>query len=292
MQQDHSFDAAARVFARGLPRRGHLKLILSAIMGTALSGLRIKISQAAVKCDCHGTEYEPDVSCCTSSGVQPRHPILDLDLCPKKQSHGDPAMPNGCGANGSILRPYIPQRFGRANFSTCCKTHDICYGTCNNNKSSCDTNFLACLVNLCNAAYGQTSVTGLMCSSVAIDYHTAVFLGGGGAFEDAQKAACDCCGVEPCQEACQGGTCSSAPACGSSGCGCLSTAEGSGTCFQNAPCSGLASCSSSSSCPPGFACAASSCCTGLVCAPICTGESSEQTAVKEQLRGSTLLSIH
>lgn len=53
---------------------------------------------------------------------------------------------NGCGTRKLGLR------FSSVNLSkldTCCNKHDICYSTCGVIKSSCDYEFLKCLLNSC-----------------------------------------------------------------------------------------------------------------------------------------------
>lgn len=41
----------------------------------------------------------------------------------------------------------------------CCDLHDICYGTCNNDKDECDLSFKKCLYKLCDSSKkGMTEI--------------------------------------------------------------------------------------------------------------------------------------
>lgn len=68
-----------------------------------------------------------------------------------------------------------------------------------------------------------------------------------------------------------GGTCNNTLPC-ASGCGCMTTTEGTGACVPNPLCKDVPPCLASTNCPPGFACITLNCCEdGLPrCAPICT----------------------
>src|SRR6185503_9160435 len=97
------FDDIARVIGSNIPRRKALKLAVAGLAGAALVELGIRPAWAFETCDCNGQSYDTDVSCCTPSGVQQKHPIVDLNACPNKVAHpGFTAVPNGCGPSGSV----------------------------------------------------------------------------------------------------------------------------------------------------------------------------------------------
>lgn len=46
-------------------------------------------------------------------------------------------------------------------FTKCCNEHDICYGTCNKSKMTCDEDFRKCLVDYCSLIrIGKSSDSG------------------------------------------------------------------------------------------------------------------------------------
>jgi len=155
------------------------------------------------------------------------HPIADLAACPPcpaspKCREADPSqMPsyNGCGPekfSSLIENGVIPQGFGAADFRnggcelprTCgCNQHDVCYGTCNSDKSTCDNAFRKDLMNECFKKFPVTKNDGCsdglcfsnqdrlgMCLSRARLYYKLVSGAGQEAYNDAQKQACQCCG--------------------------------------------------------------------------------------------------
>jgi hypothetical protein len=130
-------------------------------------------------------------------------------------------MHNGCGPQkftNLIESGVIPQGYGDADFGnggctapqTCgCNQHDVCYGTCNSNKSTCDSNFLQDMLKECHKKYPATKNDGCadglcfasidrlgMCRSRARLYWKLVSGSAGQTpYEDAQKEACECCEV-------------------------------------------------------------------------------------------------
>jgi hypothetical protein len=126
---------------------------------------------------------------------------------------------NGCGPqkfSKLIDNGVIPQGFGDADFrnggcappAVCgCNQHDVCYGTCNANKAACDSTFAQEMIKECRRKYPATKndcPDGLcfsnqdrlgICLSRARLYFRAVSGGGQGAYDDAQKEACECCEV-------------------------------------------------------------------------------------------------
>lgn len=267
------FDNVARTLGSPVPRRKALKLAIFGVAGAALADFGVKAAWAAPNCLCRGQVYDPTTACCTPSGVQPKHPVANLNACPNKIPHpGHVNIPNGCGRQGGTQ---FPNRWGFADFGSCCNAHDNCYGTCNNAKGGCDNSFLGCLSNACFDAYPIfPPIFTLLrnnCLAAAGAYFAGVRIGGGGAYNTAQAGACDCCGTEACPQTCVGGTCSSLPPCGESGCVCFQTVEGTGFCHRGQACAGLQTCSSSSQCPSGWACVNVTCCGSQpICIQPCT----------------------
>jgi hypothetical protein len=154
-------------------------------------------------------------------------PIADLASCPvpcstdgspaegkcRKQSN-DPIKSNGCGPEFLtvvIKVGVIPQGHGLGDFTEMCNQHDICYGTCNSAKKSCDDKFRKDLFAECSSKYhpnskercggDPTCVTSAdelsVCNRLARGYADLVRDKGQGAYNDAQKAACQCCSFPP-----------------------------------------------------------------------------------------------
>lgn len=262
------FDNIARILGSDLSRRKVFGLAVKGLIGAALAEVGIRTAWAAATCPCPGSGvYDPLTACCTSLGVQPKNPIANLAACPNKVKHvGNPSNPNGCGGEGGVISPYIPNRWGLANFLPCCNTHDNCYGNCNSVKTGCDNSFGACLIGACASAYGFFPSLFGSCSAVAGIYFAAVRFGGQSFYDAGQMQDCDCCSSTTCPQSCVGGTCASLPACGDPGCVCFQTVEGTGFCHRSQSCAGLATCSSSASCPAGWACVNVTCCGGT---PVC-----------------------
>ncbi len=272
------FDEMSRIVAAGIPRRAALKLAMQGMMAVVLARFGVSTAWAQAPCLCMGQSYDAATACCTPSGVQPKHPIASLAACPSKVPHpGYVAVPNGCGPDGGAITPFIPNGFGAASFLVCCNNHDVCYGTCNDVKASCDSNFLTCLTASCDAAYSApgmlTTIKRTSCHGAANTYYSAVSNGGQSAFDAAQSDSCDCCGDTTCPESCAGSVCGSLPGCAPGGdCVCFTDTEGTGACVHGAtPCSAVTACGTTADCPSGTACLTTSCCGGSgVCGPLCS----------------------
>ena len=111
----------------------------------------------------------------------------------------DPDYPgptsNGCGDDSWLGRVVPNSPLGIANFKPACDAHDICYGTCNNCKADCDSNFYNSMCMICDSVYSGwwRAPWRLECKTLALIYYGAVRSGAGGAaYESAQKAACKC----------------------------------------------------------------------------------------------------
>lgn len=107
--------------------------------------------------------------------------------CPKGEaavSKGVEAKPNGCTNSPD------------GDFKACCNAHDRCYGDCSKSKKTCDSKFLRCMKDKCNALYDGDRLFDVtnhqICFSVAEDYHGAVVNYGGDAFKEATKRHCYC----------------------------------------------------------------------------------------------------
>jgi len=271
------FDNVARILGSEMPRRKAFRMVLSGLAGVALAEFGIKSAWAAANCLCLGQTYDPTTACCTASGVQPKHPLSSVSACPNKVPHpGYTATFNGCGGQGSVFNPVIPGHYGAANFTPCCNTHDICYGTCNDVKATCDSSLLTCMTASCDAAYSAPGVLNSIqranCHGVANTFHSAVSNAGGSFYEAGQDGACDCCSTSTCPQSCAGSSCGSLPSCAGGGdCLCFSQIEGGGMCAHGStPCAGIIHCSSTADCPAGSACSNTTCCGSFpVCVPLC-----------------------
>ena len=93
-------------------------------------------------------------------------------------------IPNGCtGA------PNFP--VGGANFTFACNNHDICYGTCNATRLTCDADFATDLAKACAAAH-PPGWRRTICNSIADDYIKVVSNLGLRWYDNGQDEACVC----------------------------------------------------------------------------------------------------
>src|SRR6185295_6990610 len=102
---------------------------------------------------------------------------------------------NGCGSAGS---EWVPESFyGFVDFSQCCDNHDRCYGSCaqGNSKDRCDRRLRDCMIHACDEVFhgGGFNEAASFCHDQANIYYATLWAFGGGAWEDAQSAACVCC---------------------------------------------------------------------------------------------------
>lgn len=113
----------------------------------------------------------------------------------------NPNKPNGCGAEGGIKFPSLFSggqfllKPVYVSFEDACNQHDICYGTCNSEKQTCDKNFEDNLIEACFT--GAADIKHInQCTRYATAYAIAVKTMGGNAYNDAQDSACEwekCC---------------------------------------------------------------------------------------------------
>lgn len=109
--------------------------------------------------------------------------------------------PNTCGpAEDSILKQIInalvPDTYEEASFLGACRHHDVCWGTCDSDKSECDEAFFRDLSSACRVAYPfkESREDFFDCVQRAILYSRAVDTALGRMFyADAQQSACACC---------------------------------------------------------------------------------------------------
>ncbi len=128
------------------------------------------------------------------------YPIADLRSCIARTPRV-PHVPtvNGCGPEGSTLK--FPQGYGKASYRQACDAHDICYETCNSNKSACDDDLDTATESECLRAYPLTPPGSedeswdrrAVCLSRGKAYANAVRNLGQPAYDAAQKLACECC---------------------------------------------------------------------------------------------------
>ena len=106
---------------------------------------------------------------------------------PRNPRPGHVPVPNGCGSTYSWW--IVPDGL----FTDCCNEHDICYASCNCDKTICDDKFLNCMFLTCEAKCWVTLLPLQClnaCRSQAVTYHGFVHWFGGWAYSDAQNEAC------------------------------------------------------------------------------------------------------
>lgn len=264
-----AFDNAARSLGNALTRRDAIVAALTGLASVVASQLGIKTAWAAT-CLCGGTIYDPALQCCFGAIVVPKNPVRDAGLCPNRvQRPNRPCRPNGCGGTGGTA---VPNRYGAADFGSCCNSHDCCYATCGSNRAACDNAFEVCLQNACvnSGAFVIPSLINA-CFGAARLYAQGARRLGERFFAAGQAVNCDCCGPQTCLDFSCGvpSTCTVPVLC-VSGCNCARTTEGFTACVVNVNCADTVPCSSTASCGAGRVCVLSNCCgTSGFCAPVC-----------------------
>ena len=104
---------------------------------------------------------------------------------------GAAAFKGFCGSGWN--QQFVPEGVGGASFSNACRRHDECYSRCGASKQKCDLDLRIDIKNECDKIPHGTGRWAL-CKTAAVDYHTAVDMLGGSAFNSAQQAA----GCQPC----------------------------------------------------------------------------------------------
>ena len=148
------------------------------------TNLRIKVTP-----NCAGdneTQWKYNVEC-------PRNKLICEDgLCycgvpgRRSQQVKDPSV-DGCGTNHSLWYWLIHGEGEIFEFTSHCDAHDRCYGTCNNDKAKCDDIFYQAMNTQC-----LSSPSVELCQRIANIFYSAVKLGGGSAFRNAQNEDCWC----------------------------------------------------------------------------------------------------
>ena len=96
----------------------------------------VRFDDFSKACDfCGGKTPGPNECCTPNRDIVPKTPITNLDDCPGRVQIKE-ATVNGCGQQGDPRNIVIPQRFGPVPFFPSCNVHDVCYGTCRNDKGS------------------------------------------------------------------------------------------------------------------------------------------------------------
>lgn len=133
-----------------------------------------------------------------SAVVSARFPrAVAAALCPERvPKPGYTPTANGCGPDGYDW--FVPDNWKQASFTSACKKHDLCYGTCNRNRFECDYAMLQRMRAACKRAYSPNGTRKerklyRRCLKVVNFYYSNVDAGGQAAYEDAQEEACLCC---------------------------------------------------------------------------------------------------
>ena len=82
-------------------------------------------------------------------------------------------------------------------FESCCNRHDICYDTCNSDRTKCDDDFKTCLRYACDleSVHSQHNKKKLQqCHQMVDIMHSGTVGLGCTAFKEAQRNACLCNG--------------------------------------------------------------------------------------------------
>uniref|UniRef100_A0A8D9EB86 Group XIIA secretory phospholipase A2 n=1 Tax=Cacopsylla melanoneura TaxID=428564 RepID=A0A8D9EB86_9HEMI len=115
---------------------------------------------------------------------------------PVKNKYYEP-KPNGCGQEGSQVN-MISQYMSFEELTTCCNEHDICYGTCNKQKETCDFDFRKCLYKICDQLEGKSVNSPTLetiskgCKYAAKTAFTSTMTFGCKYYKAAQAEACFC----------------------------------------------------------------------------------------------------
>jgi Group XII secretory phospholipase A2 precursor (PLA2G12) len=139
----------------------------------------------------HGTQ--PGVSLGGGPMGSPPPPCSGAKVCFPKPGWNPSDHVNGCGPGNTpvgALVPNNPNRMPCASFLDACNQHDIGYSTCNRPKAETDMEFLQNMLAACDCLSDPDER--LSCEDHAMTYYRAVSNFGGGAYNDAQKDACDC----------------------------------------------------------------------------------------------------
>ncbi|CAF1497669.1 unnamed protein product [Adineta steineri] len=122
--------------------------------------------------------------------------ICEDDICycgltRKNSTQIQPATYNGCGGEGSPFNFLINPLGDMWGFTPACNDHDMCYGTCNNLRNTCDTNFLTSMQQTCSK-FSSLPDGYNNCEGWAGIFYLAVHFEGTHFFVPGQKDDCNC----------------------------------------------------------------------------------------------------
>ncbi len=220
-----ALDALASAMAGPVSRRRMLRISAAALAAATLPSWiwRPAVAGAGVVGKLGDCVQLPGVSQCDPDQFEVPY-TSDQPMPPDTQvaPNGKASTFNGCGPAAGIdigplhgLEPW-DSPLGLAHFVGACNTHDCCYGSCQQSKSECDSNFLESLSSACDQS-PTNLLTGVglgYCNTIAAIYYAAVAVGGGDAYTTAQREACiacrprcQCAGTTACCEAPSNYTC-------------------------------------------------------------------------------------
>ena len=122
---------------------------------------------------------------------------VGLKMCrTNRPKRGYKPSVNGCGAEGGMNFP--DSYFGLVNFTSCCNSHDVCYGSCGADKGRCDENLSECMARACDRYFFLPIAwhERRSCRAMARIYGFALKTWGTPAYESAQDESCEweeCC---------------------------------------------------------------------------------------------------
>ena len=253
---EEMFDQYTRTLSQATSRREFVRLTAGLITYAILSRIPSsgKISTLAQSPGCY-------VNC---SGVNSGG-NCDSNLV-KVENPESPPVANGCGAKGGKK---FPERFYEADFKSSCDSHDICYGSCDKTKTSCDNIFLDDLYNECEFVLsGNSPIAERLCYAAAATYYFAVDKFGEDAWVSGQQDSCTCC--DPNENSCGPGCTQCIDGGCVSGCsfgsGCTQCIDGG--CVSGCPDGQICcddecvdDCGGCDACPPGQHCSNGFCCS-------------------------------
>ncbi len=91
---------------------------------------------------------------------------------------------NGCGPINLNIDRFL-REIGEEILIECCNKHDLCYDTCGKKQLICDTEFLHCMIEVCQQL--STALDINHCQNNARIFFWFVFFGGQLAYQQAQQ---------------------------------------------------------------------------------------------------------
>ena len=132
------------------------------------------------------TETLPDIEGCVYTCKNGFTPVRREAYTP---------VSNGCGATLGLLKIKL-NTTGYDGIEKCCDNHDICYSTCNDQRSFCDERFKECMSKYCETNPGvRMELDGRsqdICTSAADMIYLGVDTFGCPIYLEAQREACEC----------------------------------------------------------------------------------------------------